>query len=191
MLISILLIAVAVSTDAFSLALIYGTIRVNQHQSILLSLTTGIFHFFLPLLGSLLGNNLIAMFHIEMKFVIAFILFIVGISMIKSKNETDCLPISLYFSEMILFALAVSFDSLFVGTGLDALNYNKLFISLIFLLLVLYLPCVVLVWVGRLKKDQQDCNFYWWDYFDTIRFVLVFLKLFNFIIMAVINVIKT
>lgn len=152
MLISILLIAVAVSTDAFSLALIYGTIRVNQHQSILLSLTTGIFHFFLPLLGSLLGNNLIAMFHIEMKFVIAFILFIVGISMIKSKNETDCLPISLYFSEMILFALAVSFDSLFVGTGLDALNYNKLFISLIFFIVSFIFTMCGISLGGKIEK---------------------------------------
>ena len=40
--------AIGLSMDAFSLALAYGTTKIPINKKVLLSITVGIFHFFMP-----------------------------------------------------------------------------------------------------------------------------------------------
>ena len=54
--ITIFLIAVSLSMDAFSLALIYGTQGITKKDKVLLSLIVGIYHFIMPLIGVTIGN---------------------------------------------------------------------------------------------------------------------------------------
>ena len=47
--------AIALSLDAFSLAIIYGTVLKEKRTILILSLAVGIFHFFMPFLGYFLN----------------------------------------------------------------------------------------------------------------------------------------
>ena len=55
---TILLIAISLSMDAFSLALVYGLLIYSKKRKLLLSIIVGIYHFFMPLIGMLFGNIL-------------------------------------------------------------------------------------------------------------------------------------
>ena len=49
--ITILLIGISLSMDAFSLALAYGMTSIKEKEKILLSLIVGAYHFIMPLIG--------------------------------------------------------------------------------------------------------------------------------------------
>ena len=53
------LMAIGLSMDAFSLAIIYGTNGIDRKKIILLSLVVGIFHFIMPNLGGYLSHILL------------------------------------------------------------------------------------------------------------------------------------
>ena len=55
----IILIAVSLSMDAFSLSLSYGTNGIKEHDIRKIAITVGIFHFFMPLFGLLMGSTLL------------------------------------------------------------------------------------------------------------------------------------
>ena len=48
---TIFLIAIALSMDAFSLSLAYGTLGLTKKEVNKLSVIVGIYHFFMPLIG--------------------------------------------------------------------------------------------------------------------------------------------
>ena len=50
-LLSIIIVAISLSMDAFSLALAYGTLGLGPKMLFKISLSVGLFHFFMPLLG--------------------------------------------------------------------------------------------------------------------------------------------
>ena len=52
----VIIIAISLSMDAFSLALAYGTLNLNKKDIYKLSLTVGVYHFIMPLLGLFLGS---------------------------------------------------------------------------------------------------------------------------------------
>ena len=55
-----LLTGIALSLDAFSLSIIYGTVIIDKKIIFKLSLLVGIFHFFMPLFGYVLKNLFLA-----------------------------------------------------------------------------------------------------------------------------------
>ena len=58
----LIIISISLSMDAFSLAIIYGTLGLDKKMSNLLSLMVGSFHFFMPILGNLIGLFLLESF---------------------------------------------------------------------------------------------------------------------------------
>ena len=58
----IVLTALALSMDAFSLAIIYGINQIRLKQAIILSVLVGINHFLFPILGNMLSNFLFSDF---------------------------------------------------------------------------------------------------------------------------------
>ena len=56
MFLTILLIGISLSMDAFSLALVYGIIGMNHKQKIILSLIVAMYHFIMPLIGLSFGT---------------------------------------------------------------------------------------------------------------------------------------
>ena len=59
------LMAIGLSMDAFSLAIIYGTNGIDRKKIILLSLVVGIFHFIMPNLGGYLSHILLTNLSID------------------------------------------------------------------------------------------------------------------------------
>lgn len=123
----VLMIAVSLSMDAFSLSLAYGTLNLKELQIKKLSAIVGVFHFFMPLIGLYIGEIILKILPISTSFVVAVVLTILGLQMIFQKEETE-IKDNLTLCAMLIFALAVSIDSLSLGIGLRAI-YNSPLIS--------------------------------------------------------------
>ena len=128
----IILIAISLSMDAFSLSLSYGTNNPSDKIIRKIATTVGIFHFFMPLIGLMMGNTLLFFVNINMNVLVFVILTFIGIEMLvesfKKKEEIHLLSII----ELMFFALAVSLDSLSVGVSLKAITNEPILSSLIF-----------------------------------------------------------
>ena len=131
MLFTTILLAVSLSLDAFSMSLAYGLLNFSNKKILLVSLLIGIFHFFMPILGMLIGKKLFSFIHIDPKYIISIIFLFIIIEMIKSlKNEE--IETRLTILESFLFAFAVSIDSFSVGIGLAFLGTSILLSCSIF-----------------------------------------------------------
>lgn len=128
----IFIIAVSLSMDAFSLALAYGTISLSKKDINTLSIIVGIYHFFMPILGMLIGSFITRIMHIGGGLITLIIFVFIGINMIiegiKGEEEVK----QMKFGEMILFGLAVSIDSFSVGIGINNISNNFILCSSIF-----------------------------------------------------------
>ena len=128
----IFIVAVSLSMDAFSLSLAYGTINLRKKEINILSIIVGIYHFFMPIFGMLIGNYITKFIHIGGDLIILIIFSLIGINMIiesrKEQENVKCMKLS----EMILFGFAVSIDSFSVGIGLNNISNNFIMCSSIF-----------------------------------------------------------
>ena len=128
---TILLIGISLSMDAFSLALVYGMIGINNKQKIFLSIIVGIYHFLMPLIGLKFGLFIDSISFINLHIISSIILIYIGIDLIVSNFKEDgTLIISIV--GFIMFGLSVSIDSLTVGIGLKTITNNYLLSSIIF-----------------------------------------------------------
>ncbi len=123
-LITIIIIAVSLSMDAFSLSLAYGTLNLEKKYIRKLSAVVGIYHFFMPLLGLSIGNILLKIIPINTNIIVCIVLTFIGIEMIIDtfKNEEEVKIMNI--KELLLFGLAVSLDSFSVGIGLNIITKN-------------------------------------------------------------------
>lgn len=128
----IIIIAVSLSMDAFSLSLAYGTINLDKNSCFKLSIIVGLYHFFMPLLGNLIGAKIFHIIPIEPKIIVFIILSFIGVQMlIESFKETKTEKL-MSLSQLLLFGFAVSVDSLSVGIGLNAISEKTYLCALIF-----------------------------------------------------------
>ena len=127
----VIIIAISLSMDAFSLALAYGTLNLNKKDIYKLSLVVGIYHFFMPLLGLFLGN-IILRYVSNPNFIVFVILFVIGIEMIYETFKEEDIKNIVSIRQILLFGLAVSIDSFSVGIGLNIISNNYLYCSSIF-----------------------------------------------------------
>ena len=125
---TIILIALSLSVDAFSLALAYSLINKEQ-KYFYISLLVGLFHFFMPLLGQNIGKIFINKIPINPNIIISIIFFLILIEMLKSlKEKKEAFEFNLING--ILFAFFVSLDSFSIGIGIKLIT-NKIITSCI------------------------------------------------------------
>jgi len=126
------LIAVSLSMDAFSLSLLYGTEGINKKDKIILSIIVGIYHFIMPLIGLSIGHFITSKIILNTNILVGIILSLIAVEMLissfKEKEEKFLLSVPGY----LLFGLSVSIDSLTTGIGLPAITSNYILASLIF-----------------------------------------------------------
>lgn len=130
--ISLLLIGIGLSMDAFSLALCYGVLNITSSKQKTLSFIVGVFHFFMPLLGMIIGNVLEHFVVMDMRYIVFSIFMILGIEMISSAIKKDTSLIFLSSIGLFLFAFTVSIDSFSAGIGIKFISDNYLLCSVIF-----------------------------------------------------------
>lgn len=128
----IIVLAVSLSMDAFSLSLAYGTLNLQKQYIYELSIIVGIYHFIMPILGVLCGSKILSIVSIESNLLVFLVLTVIGIEMIyesfKSENDIKIMKIG----ELILFGFAVSVDSFSIGIGLKSITSNIWISALIF-----------------------------------------------------------
>jgi putative Mn2+ efflux pump MntP len=129
---SLIIIAISLSMDAFSLSLAYGTLNLKKDYINKLSLIVGIYHFVMPLLGFTIGKMILKIIPINPNIIVAIVLSFIGIEMIietfKKEESIKIMPLK----EMLLFGLAVSIDSFSVGIGLTAITDKYIKAPLLF-----------------------------------------------------------
>lgn len=132
--ITLIIIGLSLSIDAFTLSLAYGLLSVSKRKIILTSLTVGVFHFIMPIIGYSLGNAIENYIKIDSKLILIIVLSLILIEMIKSINETEK-ETNLSFINILSFAFLVSLDSLTLGLGLNYITNNIFLASTIFMTL--------------------------------------------------------
>ncbi|MEG2322145.1 MAG: manganese efflux pump [Bacilli bacterium] len=128
----IIIIAISLSMDAFSLSLAYGTLQLPISHINKLSIIVALFHFFMPLLGMLIGTSLFHFLPINPYLIVFIILFFIGIQMIFESFKNNDKQKFMTFKQLLLFGFAVSVDSFSTGIGLKAITNNYLLAALCF-----------------------------------------------------------
>lgn len=131
--VSILLIGISLSMDTFSLSLTLGTVSENKLIKIL-PLFVGIFHFFMPLLGNIIGITLINLLDLASNIILGTVLIVLGINLAIHYFKDETAEINLNILGIIIFALSVSIDSFSVGLGINDITNNYYIASIIFAL---------------------------------------------------------
>lgn len=125
-------VAIGLSMDAFSLAIVYGTNNIRKKKTLILSILVGIFHFIMPNLGNIFSSIFVKEIISYSEILSAIVFGVLAVEMITSiKNEEVKYDISKY-SSMILFAFAVSIDSFSIGLVISFVDRNILVPCLIF-----------------------------------------------------------
>lgn len=128
---SIFLIGVALSMDAFSIALSIGTTHLSKNRFILIPIVVSIMHFVMPLIGLFLGNQILSVININPKIIMTIILLYLAFLMYKDRDNDKVTKINSLLS-IFLYALSVSLDSFSVGIGLKALTDKIIIPPIIF-----------------------------------------------------------
>lgn len=129
---TILFIAIALSMDTFSLSLGIGTMNLTTKKSLILALAVGFMHFLMPLIGVIIGSNIVSFFSLNSNLLLGLILLFIAGQMLyeiflKEETKIDLNPIGIF-----LFAFGVSIDAFSTGLGLNAITENILSTMLIF-----------------------------------------------------------
>lgn len=130
----VILIAISLSMDAFSLSLAYGTLGLLKKDIMMLSSFVGIFHFFMPLIGMSVGSKILEFIPIPPELVVLTVLTVIGVQMIISPSSDNKDIKIMNLLELLSFAFAVSIDSFSIGLGLKTIYKNPIICSIIFMI---------------------------------------------------------
>ncbi|NPV90715.1 MAG: manganese efflux pump [Firmicutes bacterium] len=124
---TVLLVAVALGTDALSLAVGIGMTRVTRREILVLSGTISIFHVFMPLAGFLVGEYLGSLMGRYAVWLGATVLLALGIHLLwdglNPERDLDDLKRNYYgIGGLLLLAVSVSLDALGAGFSLGAFS---------------------------------------------------------------------
>lgn len=122
----IFILAVGLSMDAFSLAMIYGTLDLKSNMRRLMSIMVGIFHFFMPILGYQVGELILKVIKVNPDILVGIIFIILGMEMLLSLKKEEKVKMLTGLFSVILFAFTVSIDSFSIGIGFGVANINML-----------------------------------------------------------------
>lgn len=130
--ITLFIIAIALSMDTFSLSLGIGTSNITKKRMLIFSIIVGIMHFIMPILGSLLGKKLVSFFTLKSDFLLGIILIYLAITMFIELIKPEEQQKDMNLINMFLLALGVSIDSFSTGIGLPAITSNMFLAVFIF-----------------------------------------------------------
>lgn len=118
-----LLIGIGLSMDAFSLSILYGTLNLKKQKIIKLSLIVGCYHLIMPILGYMIGDNILSKYILDPEILVGIIFLVISLQMlfsIKKEEEVKTLNSN---GSLLLFGFTVSIDSFSVGMGFGTLKY--------------------------------------------------------------------
>lgn len=127
----IFILAFVLGIDAASVGLAVGACGCNSIQCIRLSFSFGSFQFFMPILGWLLGRNVVSYVKNYDHWIAFGLLFIIGFKMIyealrKKMDRLENCDRTIGWS-LIALSIATSIDALGAGIGMGILNTSLLY----------------------------------------------------------------
>jgi putative Mn2+ efflux pump MntP len=122
---SIILVAVSLSMDTFSLSLCLGTLNLRYRKILLFSIIVGLFHFIMPLIGITLGDFILEFIKIDTKYITFIIFFLLGIFMLFDKEDNDRKLVTTLPS-LLIMGLLVSIDAFVAGVGINLISNKHL-----------------------------------------------------------------
>lgn len=151
-LLMVMLIAISLSMDAFSLSLAYGTLNLEKKYINLLSIIVGVYHFFMPIIGMWFGSGILSFIKINPNVIVFIVLLIIGIEMIIQSFKNERKVEIMNFFELLMFGFAVSLDSFSVGIGLNSIYDKPLISAIIFSLFAGTFTYLGLIFGKKLSK---------------------------------------
>lgn len=151
-LLELFLIAVAVSMDAFAVAICKGLSmqKATFKKVLTVGLYFGIFQAIMPLIGYILGVQFREIIESIDHWFAFILLAFIGINMIKeSMNNESCPNSDLGFKSMLVLAISTSIDALAVGITLAFLKVD-VFQSVSFIGIVTFILSMVGVKIGNI-----------------------------------------
>lgn len=148
-LISIVLIAIALSMDAFAVSLAIG--MVNKEYAIKLPLSFGIFQAFMPIFGWLIGIEIKEMISSFDHWIAFFILSAIGLKMIFEAEEFE-----INAHSILILSIATSIDAFAIGITLSILNISIFFPALIIGLITFIICFIGFLIAGKIKFDKAE-----------------------------------
>lgn len=124
-------IGISLSMDTFSLSLSIGTTSPSNKQIIKTALIVGLFHFIMPILGSVIGSFFSNALYLKTNYITFTIFLVLAIQMFINRNSEEQANILNIFS-IILFAISVSLDSFSVGIAFGITKESTLISGFIF-----------------------------------------------------------
>lgn len=131
-LLTLFLLAVGLSMDAFAVAICKGLAmkRISFKQAAIVGAWFGIFQALMPTLGFLLGTGFAGVVNVIADWIAFVLLALIGGNMIKealSKEEEEA-DASLSFKKMLLLAIATSIDAFAVGVSFAFMEIGSLIV---------------------------------------------------------------
>ncbi len=126
---TLIVLAVALGTDAFSLCVGIGLAGVNRRQIFLISSTVLVFHIIMPLTGWVAGELAGDLMGRAAALIGALILIFLGLKMLwdaRNSRDTEMKAIGLNAWGIILFSAGVSMDALSAGFTLGSRQVDLL-----------------------------------------------------------------
>lgn len=151
---NIILVAIGLSMDTFSLSISLTTTKIKRKLSIFFCISVGILHFIMPLIGGFIGDNVINIINISSNKLLGIILLLLSIEIALSKEENK---FELNYISMFLLAISVSIDAFTVGFGLQAFIIDRLSILLIFLIVSMIFTSIGL-FLGKIIEKLVKNN---------------------------------
>ena len=157
----LLLIAIGLSMDAFSVSICKGltTKRFSWRMALICGLWFGLFQALMPIIGYFLGAQFQELVEAYDHWIAFGLLFLIGANMIreavwgkKEENEDDS---SLGFKTMLFLAIATSIDALAVGVSFACIQV-KLWSSVLIIGLTTFFFSILGVKIGHVFGSKFE-----------------------------------
>lgn len=157
----LLLIAVGLSMDAFSVSICKGltTQRFSWRTALACGLWFGSFQALMPVVGYFLGAQFQEMIETYAHWIAFGLLFLIGTNMIReavwSKKEKDENNGFLDFKTMFLLAIATSIDALAIGVSFACIQVN-IWIAISIIGVITFLFSILGVKIGNVFGSKYE-----------------------------------
>ena len=162
-------IGIGLSMDAFSISLSLGTTNPNNKSIIKTSITVGIFHFFMPILGYIIGLYFNTKIN-NTNILTSIIFLVLSYEIYRNRNEEETSILNII--NILLISLSVSLDSFSVGIALGLNNELIYIASTIFSLTSLTFTYLGLILGKKINSKYKNIS----TYIGIILLLIVALK---------------
>lgn len=130
----VLISAVGLSMDAFSVAIIVGMLNCNNKNILLMSSLVGTFHFIMPIIGNEIGKKIFKYIVMKPSVITGLIFLILSFQMLISVLKEQKQKYNNSLVTYIILSITVSIDSFSFGIGLSGITSNYLLASIVFMI---------------------------------------------------------